>query len=248
MRLKHLIISAAICLVALISCDPQENPVIYEDCLITTIFPSGDTTNSSTSINYDVQNRITAINYANSTTAFQYLPGKIGMYYPSDASIYTIYYLQGDSIAIGSASYAQGNRTDTVVYEYDNNGYLVKTVRNNPVTGKDSSFLLYQNGNLTSITSYLSNGAVDHVNIDYTQLPAKTWFYQNFAAYLNFSFYYPWLGKPSKNLVQSFTSTYNGNPQPVSFDYTIDPSGYVNRYKESFLGNSSVMNYAYSCR
>jgi len=249
MRPRNIFIAAVISLFAFNACDSYPEPVIYEDCQITSIFPSGDTSNTSTSLQYDSQNRLVHINYAGpNSTSFQYNAGKIKIFYPSDPSIYTMYYLQGDSVALGSSSYSQGNRTDTAIYLYDMNGYLVKAVRYNNVFGKDSSFLTYQGGNLSSIITYLSNGAVEQVHINYTSVPAKSWFYQNFASYLHFSFYYPWLGKRSANLVQSFTSTYNGNPQPVTFDYIMDPSGYVNRYTEHFLGSSSVMNYRYTCR
>lgn len=236
------------------SCTKADNAEpIYQQCLITKSYVGSDTGQSSNNFLYDNADRLrqivmpgpsgyvwgTNITYGTNSISLSDIAGIGGL---------VKYYLTPDTLAYASATYRDGNRTDTVNYFYDANKFLVKTVRYNYVFGKDSSFLTYANNNLVLIKTFMPNGAIEQASYEYNNLDAKAWYYQNHAPYLHFDAYYPWFGRGNTKLISSFSFTYNGNPQPVSLTYNLNASGYVTSMTAVHLGISSKTNYEYSCR
>ncbi len=244
---------ACIICIGLWSCEGNEPEPVYERCLLTKYYSQGDTSQTSINFFYDNNDRLVQM----------ITPGPPGMVWGSNyiygsntititdmasANSFSKYYLRADSLAYASVSYAQGVLFDTVTYFYNAEKYLIKTVRYNPVFGKDSSLFTYAENNLQRIDTYQSNGFVDYASFTYGNTPSKAWYYQNNTIYLPSTYYYPWFGKANSKLASSYSFTYNGNPQPVSVSYSLNASGYIKSMQQTHLGNSSTLFFEYSCR
>lgn len=232
------------------ACTRNEDPEqVYDYCRVSRVYtPGTDTGFSAMRLFYDAQDRLTQID-GSTDQRVDYLPGQIRMNFLSfDPGTYTIYFLNPDSSAHTSIHYNAGVRMDSMRYYYDTEGYLVKSVRFTQAFGKDSVIQSFSNGDLSRITYYSSNGNVSQANFEYTDLPAKSWWYQSLHPYNNNGQYYPWLGKANRHLVRVVRSEFNGNPDPVTMSYELNASGYVKTSTMNFLGTNDRKVWEYQCR
>ncbi len=237
-------------LASLLSCTRGSEPErVYDFCRVTRVYsPGTDTGFSAMKLFYDNQDRLVLIDGA-TDERIDYLPGQIRMYYLSfDPGTYTVYLLNPDSTAHTSLNYNAGTRMDSTLYYYDAEGYLVKSVRFTQAFGKDSVLQSFANGNLSRITYYSSNGNISQANFEYTDQPAKSWWYQQFGPFNANGQYFPWLGKANRNLIRTVRSEFNGNPDPATMSYELNASGYVRTSTMSFLGTTDRKVWEYSCR
>ncbi len=234
-----------------VSCEKEdeEDNTIYNFCLVTKINTQGlDTGQYSQKFTYDNFDRITKFDWTGPhDMSVTYQAGKIIAGDPLTPNTFSIYYLNPDSSAYASASYMNGQQQDSNLYYYEN-GYLVKQVRYTQVLGKDSSILTYTNGNLTRIVIYNSNGLSSQANMEYTDIPSKSWIYQMNVPFVNNGLFMPWFGKTGKNLVKTIRSEFNGNPDPLNMTYEMNASGYVKSYTATFLSSVDKKTFEYRCR
>lgn len=212
----------------LVSCDPQSvDDTVYSNCKITRMYSQGDTSQTSSYYYYNNQQLVHVD-----------MPGPVDQYITYNGNVVTVgwgieetrFYLRPDSMAYGSARYSQGSFIDTIIYQYDTGGHLVKEVCYSTLFGKDSTFMTYANGDMTSYRWYSSNGHLTYGDFTYHSTVSKHWFYNNMGPTGNNRSYYPWLGKPNAHLIKSYTSNFNGADITDNLTYTLNASGYVSSY------------------
>lgn len=239
--------SSLLLTVLLVSCSPQsDDDTVYNSCRITRVYAQGDTSQTSTYWLYNNQ-QLSVLN----------MPGPLDLYFSYNgntitvgdgSSSYTRFYLRPDSLAYASARYHQGSFIDTVLYEYDTTGHLVKEVCHSTLFGKDSIFMTYSNGNMTAYRWYLANGYLIYGDFTYTDIPSRHWFYNSMGPSPDNRGYYPWLGKPNTHLIKSVTSNFNGSVVTDNFTYTLNASGYVTGYKGSGTTGTYQNFIEYQCQ
>lgn len=235
----------------LATCTPDDlDDRIYNQCLVTRIvIPGTDTGQSSTRYYYNANDGVARIGYGGaSDMVFIYENGKIierGTN-PADPN-YRVYFLSPDTTAYASITYLNGQVLDSTRYTYDADKYLVKSVRFTSAFGKDSVLQTFENGNLTRIVIYNSNGTTPQAQFTYTNLPSKSWVYQGMGPYNNNGFYFPWLGKANKNLIATVRSDFNGNNDPATLNWQMNASGFVKTASFNFLGTTTNYQYEYQC-
>jgi hypothetical protein len=232
------------------SCSKEDtNDNVTGNCLVTKLYiPGTDTGQSSSKYRWDAQDRPIFWDFGGpGDLVYTYLPGKIVMSATNENSP-TTFYLSADSTAYMSTWYLQGNRMDSALYYYNSEKQLIKTVRYTDAFGKDSIQLTWSNGNIIRIDMYNANGTHPKAEMEYTDLPQKSFLYQHFQPFIGTNLYLPWLGKPNKNLTKVVRSEFNGMPDPVSITYDLYESGYIRSASATFMGQSNQYVYEYNCR
>lgn len=231
--------------------DNEEDEKAYNFCLVTKTYSAGaDTGQSSSKYFYDNLDRLIYWDYSGVTDiTYRYEPGKITVgNNPPDPSSYSTYYLSADSTSYASATYRQGQQSDTINYYYDNNKNLIKAVRYTPVFGIDSVVQTYTDGNLTKLVHFSSNGRTSQFTYQYTTITSKSWLYDHYGTFLYAGFYMPWFGRPNKNLIKTMRYEYLGNVDAAEINYEMNQSGYVKAATMTSVGNVDKRIYEYKCR
>ncbi|MBL0134658.1 MAG: hypothetical protein IPP79_11935 [Chitinophagaceae bacterium] len=237
--------------VAFIGCTKGENdPKTSKYCLVTKWYAQGDTSQTSTKFSYDIQDRLifwdgpgpvdNTIEYGNKSITIRAVAPYSGNY--------SIYYLNDDTTTNYSVTYNGGIVLDSTLYFYDASKFLIKSVRYTDAFGKDSVIMTYSNENLAKIVIYNSNGTAPQATFDYYTDSSKSWVYQNIGPYNNNGLYLPWLGRSNKNLIKSYSSDFNGNPEPITITYQKNTDGYVTKYIMNFMGTSDNHFLEYKCK
>jgi hypothetical protein len=228
----------------------ETDPIAKNYCLVTKWYSQGDTSQTSTKFTYDAQDRLVfwdgpgpvdnTIEYGNKSIMMR----AVAPY----SSNYTTYFLNNDTTTSYSLTYNGGILLDSTLYFYDASKFLVKSVRYTDAFGKDSVIMTYTNENLSKIIIYNSNGTAPQATFDYYTDSSKSWVYQNLGPYNNNGLYLPWLGRSNKNLIKSFSSEFNGNPEPIIMNYTKNNNGYIDSYSALFMGNTAFYYLEYKCK
>lgn len=237
-------------IVYILSCSKgNDNDPVYNQCLIKKSYTGSDTGyNEAVNFIYNPDDKLAAIDMPgpdpNSVINISFNGNIITAGNPDG---YVKYYLRPDSFAYASATYILGSRGDSVLYEYDAAGYRIKEVYYSPFFGKDSTFLIYQNGDLKSFKRYHNNGDSSVASFEYTNDISKSWFYNNIGPVSNFGHYYPWMGKPNTHLIKNYSSNINIGPHTMNFSYTFNASGYVTKFRSTGVGSPYDTYFEYHC-
>lgn len=211
--------------VLLYSCTKNDEP-IYSSCQLTRIVQPGDTAALSTRYSYDANGFLTRIQATNYAIDITYSGNKVIKSEPGVSIEYTI---GPDSLAISSRQITAnpGDPVYTVEYFYDANKYLVKTVGFFDGVRWDSTWRTVDNGNVVQHSYRQHNTVVDIVNdySYYTDLEAKLWTYTKLGGEYGY-FYYPWLGRPNKNLMKRQSQ---GTFQMADYKYEFNSSGFISK-------------------
>lgn len=226
MNLRILKLSVTLVFSAMLfSCSKSDEPV-YTDCQLTRVVQAGDTTALSTRYYYDGDGFLYSIRATQYRIDFTHSGNKI---YKDEAGTITEYTLGPDSTTISSKQ-TTDNPSDpvyTTQYFYDANKYLIKTIGYLDGVLWDSSWRVVDNGNVIRHSYHQHNTVVDIVNdySFYTDVTAKLWSYTKVAGEYGY-FYYPWLGRPNKNLMKRQSQ---GSFQMAEYKYEFNASGYISK-------------------
>ena len=157
---------------------------------------------------------------------------------------------QGDTTA-SLAQYAiikDGINVDSTVFLYNSEKYLVKSIHYFNSVKKDSIGYVIENGNVKSMTYYNEYGYVNYFrNFTYhSNLETKHWMYTKINGDYGY-FYYPWLGKPNKNLLKS-SSQYS---DLEDYTYQFDQNGKIEKIQVTIFGTPNIsysINVGHTCR
>lgn len=234
LRISAGLATVSIVFIALFGCGKSDDP-IYNSCQLTRIVQPGDSSAVSTRFYYDANGALISIQAVNYRIDFTYSGNKI---IKEEAGVRTEYTIGPDSTTVSSKQVTD-NPSDpiyTVDYFYDENKYLVKTIGYLDGVLWDSSWRVVENGNVIKHTYHQHNTVVDIVN-DYsfhTDQTAKLWIYTKLAGEYGY-FYYPWLGRPNRNLMKMQSQ---GSFQLTGQNYILDGSGFISQVIYSSLDSS----------
>lgn len=216
---------------------------ILDNCVLTKISQQGDTTALSTNYIYAGNGLPAKIKGTNFEINFSYSVNKVLL---QEGGITREYTLGNDSLAQYSIT-RFGSDTDSSVYFYNQDKYQIKSIRFFNGVKKDSIGYVIANGNVISMKFYNEYGYVNYFR-DFTyhsNIETKYWMYTKLGGDYGY-FYYPWLGKPNKNLLKS-TAQYGVLD---SYDYQFDIGGKIEKISVTNYGLPTVitsLNLSYSC-
>jgi hypothetical protein len=229
--LACLIFVATMCI---IGCSPDGDDLIYTDCQLTRISQPGDTSFYSTRFYYNPSGLLTQIKSSNREANFRYETNKV---IQEEANFRIEFIIGGDSVATHSIQYTgPGDPVYTVNYYYNPDKYLTKAVGYLDGVLWDSTMYTVTNGNVTQTQWHQHNSVVDIVN-DYSyhaDKPAKLWIYTKLGGDFGY-FYYPWLGKPNKNLMKGQKQ---GTFTLSDYQYELNTSGFISKIIYTSLDSS----------
>ena len=200
----------------------------------------------TTTYEYDRQGRIIKFSDISSTVRLSYYSDSI---VAIDGNSNTTFYLNAGGLATFSKlRYTNFNPNEIAwdkTYIYNNEGYLIQerdifSHLSNGNIVRDTGFISFtiQNGN---IVKYSITNALEY-NYQYSNIEAK----QNMAFTTHPLYQWPFLGKPSKNLLSGMTP-----PQTLSssFSYEFDSKGNVTKRMETTpnMPGPIILNYNYLC-
>lgn len=233
-------------LVMLAACSKQSgsNDDTLDNCMIARFSQQGDTAALNTYFTYNAQGLPAQIKRVGYETNFSYSGNKVLQEEAGNIRVYTI---GTDSLAQYSVSTYNSN-TDSIAYIYNADKYLIKSIHFYNGVKKDSIGYVVENGNVISMTHYNEYGYVNYFRTFtyYSNLEAKHWMYTKLAGDYGYN-YYPWLGKPNKNLVKS-SAQYS---DIEAYSYTFDKNGKVEKIQFTVFGLPDIryiVNVGYNCR
>ncbi len=233
-------------LIVLASCSKQTgaDDGTLDNCMVARLSQQSDTAALNTYFTYNTQGLPTKIKRVGYETNFSYSGNKVFQEEAGNTRVYTI---GTDTLALYSVATYNAN-TDSVVYFYNADKYLIKSIRYYNGIKKDSIGYVVENGNVTSMTHYNEYGYVNYFRTFtyYSNLDAKHWMYTKLAGDYGYN-YYPWLGKPNRNLVKS-SAQYS---DVEAYSYTFDKNGKVEKIQFTVFGLPDlvyILNVGYNCK
>jgi len=233
-------------IVFIYSCTKTNEP-IYEDCQLTRTSSTSDTSILSTSYYYDAQGMLIQIKSTQYQIDISYSGNKV---IKTEGGAQIEYTIGPDTTAISSTSIPStpGEQIYSMVYTYDANKYLVKSVGYLDGVIWDSVSQVVVNGNVIR-TSWHQHNGVDIAN-DYTFYTdsAKIWTYTKLGGEYGY-FYYPWLGRPNVNLMKKQSQGIYGM---LEYQYEFNASGFISKIFETVPGNvppyTVTFNVEHNCK
>ena len=215
-----------------------------DNCIISRLSQQGDTAALNTYFSFNAQWLPTRVKTSGSEIIFSYNENKV---IQQEAGITRVYTIGNDSLAQYSIL-KSGADKDSTIYMYSNEKYLIKSIRYLNGVKKDSVGYVIENGNVKSMTYYNEFGYVNYFRTFtyHTSLEAKHWMYTKLGGDYGY-FFYPWLGKPNKNLIKS-SAQYSDID---SYTYEFDSNGKIKKIQVTVFGTpniSSTVNVEHSCR
>jgi len=215
-----------------------------ENCDISRLSQQGDTTALNTYYSYNPQGLPARIKASNYEVNFSYADGKV---FQEEGGITRVYTIGTDSLAQYSII-RFGADADSTIYLYNAEKYQVKSIHYFKGIKKDSIGYVIENGNVKSMTYYNEYGYVNYFRefTYHTNLDAKNWVYTKLTGDYGY-FYYPWLGKPNKNLLKS-SAQYT---EIETYNYQFDAGGKIGKFTITSIGTPNVtatINIDYNCR
>jgi hypothetical protein len=257
--------------VVLSSCKKDYKIGIEPSCNLTE-FQDTSPGDSPYILSYDFQDRLTNFLYATSIDTFQ-----IGFNYEKD-KINEYRYSGGETITYTfsldvnempdrrTSSYFNGSTTlyDTVYYEYNKDGFLIKSIRRNGsyvgvdyVVDKETIYQsLFANGNkVASIKTFIS-GTTSVYNYQYEYYADKLnrqnadLFFKAFDSGEDNEEFLDIIGKHNSNLLKRIVATHSGSPpDTINFSYELDQYEYIKKIIIDYGGGSGVTyNLQYDCK
>lgn len=238
-------------------------------CQLTSILPN-DMATMGISLKYDDQNKIVEYKEGDVKYNFKYtgLSGKLEMYLTDTDSLVGKSNLTFD--ANGRLTSYEDYRVFSgeryryyYEFNYNNEGYLKSGTYSLTSSSSESIYkdtLIYTDGNLTKLLKKRIDGSIDVVvDYNYGSIANKLWnFYWNyytepFEILSGYRFFYPLLGKPSKNLPSKIIVTEGTSVNEFSYDYSVNSDGYVTEYNErqvnSVIGSrTNNFKLGYACK
>jgi hypothetical protein len=257
--MKHLFTIAALtlCSLSFYSCSESEGPILATSFIIrtkTNVDTSGTETQTFIYDNLDRQIQCLSMSSEDSLLRNEFIV------YASDSIIHysydegnntpeiTIDYLSTKELIDSSVCLFQGKTVYTITNEYNQAGYLVRSVKYTPESGTsiDQRYVI-ENGNAT--TSYIliqyasqllrSATTPTYINIidfDYNNKLNK-------ISYSNQGII--GMGQPNKNLLSKKTLSYNdGTSKSIHYEYEFDRAGRVTKqYEVGHVENYTLFTY-----
>lgn len=233
-------------LFVLASCSKQTGADVgtLDHCMVARLSQQSDTAALNTYFTYNAEGLPTKIKRVGYETNFSYSGNKVFQEEAGNTRVYTI---GTDTLARYSVA-TYNAITDSIVYFYNADKYLIKSIRFNNGIKKDSIGYVIENGNVTSMTYYNEYGYVNYFRTFtyYSNLDAKHWMYTKLAGDYGYN-YYPWLGKPNRNLVKS-SAQYS---DVEAYSYTFDKNGKIEKIQFTVFGLPDLrytLNVGYYCK
>jgi len=234
------------CCFLLTACSKQSNDdsKTPDNCVISKLSQQGDTTALSTNYSFNAQGLPTRIKAVSYEINFSYNNSQV---IQTEGSHTTTYTIGTDSLA-QYAIIKDGINVDSTVFLYNSEKYLVKSIHYFNSVKKDSIGYVIENGNVKSMTYYNEYGYVNYFrNFTYhSNLETKHWMYTKINGDYGY-FYYPWLGKPNKNLLKS-SSQYS---DLEDYTYQFDQNGKIEKIQVTIFGTPNIsysINVGHTCR
>jgi len=204
-----------------------------ENCVISHLSQQGDTTALSTYYSYNVQGLPTRIKAVNYEINFAYNGNQV---IQTEGTHVTVYTIGTDSLA-QYAIVRDGSNVDSTLFLYNSEKYRVKSIHYFNGIKKDSIGYVIENGNVKSMTYYNEYGYVNYFRnfIYHSNLENKHWMYTKLNGDYGY-FYYPWLGKPNKNLLKS-SSQYSDLD---NYNYQFDQKGKIEKIQVTIFGTPDI--------
>jgi hypothetical protein len=214
------------------------------NCVISRLSQQGDTAALSTYYSYNAQGLPTRIKAVNYEINFAYNGNKV---IQTEGAHITTYTIGTDSLA-QYAIVRDGSNVDSTVFLYNAEKYRIKSIHFFNGVKKDSIGYVIENGNVKSMTYYNEYGYVNYFRdfVYHTNLETKHWMYTKLNGDYGY-FYYPWLGKPNKNLLKS--SAQYGDLD--SYNYSFDKNGKVEKMQVTVYGTPNIsytINVGHDCK
>lgn len=236
------------CCLVMVACskqnDDDNNNETPENCIISKLSQQGDTAALSTYYSFTAQGLPARVKGVNYEINFSYSGNKVTQ---TEGGHTTIYIIGQDSLAQYSLV-TDGRNIDSTVYLYNTEKYRIKSIHFFNGIKKDSVGYVIENGNVKSMIHYNEFGYVNYFR-DFTyhiNLEAKHWMYTKLNSDYGY-LYYPWLGRPNKNLVKS-SAQYG---QLDAYNYLFDSKGKIEKMQVTIFGTpdfSYNINVEHTCK
>jgi hypothetical protein len=254
--MKKLIVFTTLCLLLFASCTKESTTItsssnnIFSNCVISKLI-----INNSSSINsiYNSEGKVSSLTISESNTTIPYITYTyvgnkiIATNLQSGGKPITTYYINkmGYVDSIFTEPTVKGViQKESAKYEYDLNGYLIKTTfinyddSTNQVKYNNTSTFNYKDGNLVSTNELNGASSTYSYYPDLAQIPEI----DNFPFGSIF-------GKQSKNLLKTYTDKTNSNTFYQDYTYTKDASGkIITKTAKSSSGFTSTTGFEYICK
>jgi YD repeat-containing protein len=228
------------------ACAKQTQPPAEEKCQFTGITTFHENLNKGLTYQYDEAGRLIYIdNNYGSDVAITYEASKITLFYlPVENGHHIVFYLNNDSLATYAEEYNKDSLHTTRYFTYTEDGYLkhLKELSRGLETNYTVS---YSNGNITEVESNF-RGLITTTSFEYFESINTHWNYQLKLPFVGNSTYYPWLGKPHKNLLKSF-KVINFPSMAFEYTYELKENGLINKRSQHSQFGTSELLMQYQC-
>lgn len=228
------------------ACAKQTQPPADKKCQLTGLTTLPENLNKRLTYQYDEAGRLIYIdNNPGSDISITYEASKITLFYlPVENGHHIVFYLNNDSLATYAEVYQKDSLHTTRYFTYTEDGYLKQLKELS--RGLETNYTVsYSDGNITEVESNF-RGLITTTSFEYFESINTHWNYQLQLPFVGNSTYYPWLGKPHKNLLQSF-KVINFPSMASEYTYELKENGLIHKRTHRYQQGTSEFLMQYHC-